>query len=113
MLISREKEIDDLIEKTKQQGYSTFLQLFSTGFNYASNLFVSSAMRGQDLLGNQLRKSLSMNDVDSSTNNFNTTNTNNNNNNNTITKKKTFHTINEDEDRDVDHVDNYLDGKNY
>jgi receptor expression-enhancing protein 1/2/3/4 len=58
MLISREKEIDDLIEKTKQQGYSTFLQLFSTGFNYASNLFVSSAMRGQDLLGTQLRKKL-------------------------------------------------------
>jgi len=112
MLISREKEIDDLIEKTKQQGYSTFLQLFSTGFNYASNLFVSSAMRGQDLLGTQLRKSLSMNDVDSSNNTFNT-NTNTNNNN-TAAKKKTFHTIIEDDDHGhTDYVDNYLDGKNW
>jgi len=63
MLISREKEIDELIEKTKQQGYSTFIQLFSSGFNYASNLFLSSALKGQMLLGNQLKKSLSLNDV--------------------------------------------------
>lgn len=63
MLISREKEIDELIEKTKQQGYTTFLQVFSSGFQYASNLFVNSALRGQSLLGNQLKKSLSMNDV--------------------------------------------------
>ena len=63
MLISREKDIDDLIEKTKQQGYTTFLQLFSTGFQYASNLFVNSAIKGQSLLGTQLKKSRSMNDV--------------------------------------------------
>jgi receptor expression-enhancing protein 1/2/3/4 len=63
MLISREKEIDELIEKTKQQGYSTFLQLFSSGFQYASNLFLHSAVKGQLLLGNQLKKSLSLNDV--------------------------------------------------
>ena len=107
MLISREKEIDELIEKTKQQGYSTFLQLFSTGFNYASNLFVTSAMRGQDLLGNQLKKSLSMNDVDGSNK---TNNSNNINNTNTVTRKIAFNPISEVEDRD--HVDNYLDGKN-
>jgi len=63
LLISREKEIDDLIEKTKQQGYSTFVQLFSSGFNYASSLFLTSALKGQMLLGNQLKKSLSLNDV--------------------------------------------------
>lgn len=63
LLIAREKEIDDLIEKTKQQGYSTFIQLFSSGFNYASNLFLTSALKGQMLLGNQLKKSLSLNDV--------------------------------------------------
>lgn len=63
MLNSREKEIDELIEKTKQQGYTTFLQLFSSGFHYASSIFVSSAMKGQYFLGNQLKKSLSMNDV--------------------------------------------------
>jgi hypothetical protein len=63
MLISREKDIDELIEKTKQQGYTTFLQLFTSGFQYASNLFVHSAIKGQSLLGTQLKKSLSMNDV--------------------------------------------------
>ena len=68
LLIAREKEIDDLIEKTKQQGYSTFIQLFSSGFIYASNLFLSSALKGQMLLGNQLKKSLSLNDVYDETN---------------------------------------------
>ena len=63
MLTSREKEIDDLIEKTKSQGYNTFLQLFSSGFQYASNFFLSSAIKGQLLLGSHLKKSLSMNDV--------------------------------------------------
>jgi hypothetical protein len=63
MLQAREKEIDELIEKTKQQGYTTFLNLFSAGFDYASTLFVTSALKGQSLLGSQLKKSLSMNDV--------------------------------------------------
>jgi hypothetical protein len=63
MLQAREKEIDELIEKTKQQGYTTFLHLFSAGFDYASTLFVTSALRGQSLLGTQLKKSLSLNDM--------------------------------------------------
>ena len=63
MLTSREKEIDDLIEKTKQQGYSTFLQIFTSGFQYVSNLFLLSAVKGQSMLGNQIKKSLSLNDV--------------------------------------------------
>ena len=63
MLTSREKEIDELIEKTKQQGYSTFLQIFSSGFQYVSNLFFISAVKGQSMLGNQIKKSLSLNDV--------------------------------------------------
>lgn len=60
MLISREQEIDELIEKTKVQGYSTFIQLFTSGFNYASNLFFNSAMRGQSILGQQLKRNLSL-----------------------------------------------------
>lgn len=60
MLISREQEIDELIEKTKVQGYSTFIQLFTSGFNYASNLFMNSAMRGQSILGQQLKRNLSL-----------------------------------------------------
>lgn len=62
MLNSREEQIDDLIEKTKHQGYTTFLSLFQTSFSYASDLFLNSAMKGQLLLGTQLKKSLSMND---------------------------------------------------
>ncbi|RNA19134.1 receptor expression-enhancing 1-like isoform X2 [Brachionus plicatilis] len=69
LLNSREKEIDELIEKTKQQGYTTFLQLFSSGFQYASNIFVNSAIKGQYFLGNQLKKSFSMNDVMTAANN--------------------------------------------
>ena len=76
LLCSREKEIDEFIEKTKQQGYTTFLNLFSSGFQYASTLFVNSAIKGQSLLENQLKKSLSMNDVNinNNTNNDQTDN---------------------------------------
>jgi receptor expression-enhancing protein 1/2/3/4 len=63
LFTSREKDIDDLIEKTKQQGYSTFLQLFATGFNYVSNLFLSSAIKGQSVLGDHLKKTLLLKDV--------------------------------------------------
>jgi hypothetical protein len=63
MLTAREQEIDDLIEKTKVQGYSTFIQLFTSGFNYMSALFMSSAMRGQTLLGAHLTQSLSVNEA--------------------------------------------------
>ena len=63
MLTSKEKEIDELIEKTKTQGYNTFLSLFSSGFQYASTVFVNSALQGQYFLGDQLKKSLSMNDI--------------------------------------------------
>lgn len=61
MLTAREQEIDDLIEKTKVQGYSTFMQLFTSGFQYVSNLFMNSAMRGQTFLGQTLTQSLSVN----------------------------------------------------
>lgn len=103
MLTSREKEIDDLIEKTKSQGYNTFLQLFSSGFQYASNLFVNSAIKGHLLLGNKLGKSLSMNDVYDGVNG----NTNNNNNNPILISdhdnfKMPNALIDDDEDDDFD-----------
>lgn len=59
MLIAREKEIDEMIEKTKVQGYSTFIQLFTQAFNYASTLFMNSAMRGQTMLGAQIKNTIS------------------------------------------------------
>lgn len=84
LLCSREKEIDEFIEKTKQQGYATFLNAFSSGFQYASTLFVTSALKGQILLENQLRKSLSMNDISNNSNNNRNSNNNNNNGANAI-----------------------------
>lgn len=95
LLNSREKEIDELIEKTKQQGYTTFLQLFSSGFQYASNIFVNSALKGQSFLGNQLKKSLSMSDVYD--NDKTTTNEGNNQENGYYLKK---HDTIDEEDSD-------------
>lgn len=63
LLKAREKEIDEFIEKTKQHGYSTFIQLATSAFQYASSIFVSSALKSHSLIENHLRKSLSMGDV--------------------------------------------------
>jgi receptor expression-enhancing protein 1/2/3/4 len=89
MLTSKEKEIDDLIEKTKQQGYTTFLQLFVSGYQYASTLFVHSALKGQVIIGSQLKKSLSMNDVYDD-------------NSNQLSKRKEIDAIDEDAENSSD-----------
>lgn len=71
LLCSREKDIDEFIEKTKQQGYSTFLQVFQSGFQYASQIFITSALKSHSLIESQLKKSLSLNDVNNSNINYN------------------------------------------
>jgi len=38
------KEIDELLEQTKQKGYSTLLDLTNKGFRYASNVFLNTAV---------------------------------------------------------------------
>lgn len=77
LLCSREKDIDEFIEKTKQQGYSTFLQVFQSGFQYASQIFITSALKSHSLIESQLKKSLSLNDVNNSNiNNNNSANIN-------------------------------------
>jgi len=107
LLISREKEIDDLIEKTKQQGYSTFIQLFTSGFNYASNLFLTSALKGQMLLGNQLKKSLSLNDVfgEMSSNQNQNSSSSSSSRHHSIRNTGGGNTINEEEYSDYEHSD--------
>ena len=101
LLCSREKEIDEFIEKTKQQGYTTFLNVFSSGFQAASTLFVNSAMKGQLILENQLKKSLSMNDVNFNSNNNNSNKSNNNDqtdNGVVLMKRRTQMILEEDND---------------
>lgn len=103
LLTSREKEIDELIEKTKQQGYTTFLQLFSSGFQYASNIFVNSALKSQSFLGNQLKKSLSMNDVYDEKKSLTTGNNESTNNQENGYFRKKHETINEEESEESEY----------
>lgn len=109
LLCSREKEIDEFIEKTKQQGYTTFLNVFSSGFQAASTLFVNSALKGQIILENQLKKSLSMNDVNINNNNKNNDQTDNGV---VVMKKRAQMIVEEDNDWVLDEFDNDNDLRN-
>jgi receptor expression-enhancing protein 1/2/3/4 len=63
VLKEREQEIDELLEQTKQKGYSTLLDLTNKGFRYASNVFLNTAVLGQAYLGEHLKRSLSTSDI--------------------------------------------------
>ncbi|CAH1784259.1 unnamed protein product [Owenia fusiformis] len=62
-LMKREKEIDAYIAKASDKGYTAILKMGSSGFNYATNIVLQTAMKGQTKLVDQLRKSYSMNDI--------------------------------------------------
>ncbi|CAF3780846.1 unnamed protein product [Rotaria sp. Silwood1] len=66
VLKEREQEIDQLLEQTKQKGYSTLRELTSRSVRYASNMFLNTAVLGQAYLGEHLKRSLSTSDLDSS-----------------------------------------------
>ncbi|CAF1046899.1 unnamed protein product [Rotaria sordida] len=66
VLKEREQEIDQLLEQTKQKGYTTLCDLTSKSFRYASNMFLNTAVLGQAYLGEHLKRSLSTSDLDSS-----------------------------------------------
>jgi hypothetical protein len=66
VLKEREQEIDQLLEQTKQKGYTTLLDLTNKGFRYASNIFLNTAVLGQAYLGEHLKRSLSTSDIDTS-----------------------------------------------
>jgi len=61
-LARRESEIDDMISKAKEQGYSAVLTLGSQSIRYATNLAVQAATRGPLML-DQFRRSYSTSDV--------------------------------------------------
>ncbi|CAF0765919.1 unnamed protein product [Adineta ricciae] len=63
VLKEREQDIDQLLEQTKQKGYSTLLDLTNKGFRYASNVVLNTAVYGQAYLGEHLKRSLSTSDI--------------------------------------------------
>ncbi|CAF1109852.1 unnamed protein product [Didymodactylos carnosus] len=63
VLKEREKEIDELLERTKEKGYSTLIELGHKSFRYASTLFLNTAILSQAYLGEHLKRSLSTNDI--------------------------------------------------
>jgi len=65
-LTKREKDIDSYISKASDQGYSALLSLGSRGFNYVTNVAVSTALKGQATVIDQLKKSYSLNDLSQS-----------------------------------------------
>lgn len=62
-LSKREKEIDNMIAKASDQGYSAIVTLGSRGISYAANVLVSTAAKGQAKLVDHVRKSYSVNDL--------------------------------------------------
>ncbi|XP_078312104.1 receptor expression-enhancing protein 1-like isoform X4 [Crassostrea virginica] len=59
----REKEIDDYIDQYSKKGYTTLLSLGSRGLTYATNVVVTTAIKGQSSLVDHIRKSYSTNDL--------------------------------------------------
>lgn len=49
-LVEREQEIDELIEKAKEQGYATMLLLGSRGLSYATSVVLQTAIKAQEAI---------------------------------------------------------------
>jgi len=62
-LTKREKEIDEYIARSTEQGYHTVLQLGRGGLNFASQFLMQTAMRSGGSLVDQLRRSCSLSDL--------------------------------------------------
>jgi receptor expression-enhancing protein 1/2/3/4 len=62
-LSKREKEIDSAIAKASEQGYSTFITLGTRGISYATNVLITTAVKGQAKLVDHVKKSYSMSDL--------------------------------------------------
>lgn len=62
-LAKRETEIDKYISKASDQGYTALLSLGSKGINYATNIVLTTAIKGQSKIADHLKKSYSLNDL--------------------------------------------------
>lgn len=49
-LVQREQEIDELLEKAKEQGYTTMLLLGSRGLSYATSVVLQTAIKAQEAI---------------------------------------------------------------
>lgn len=59
----KEKEIDQYIDQYSKKGYTTLLSLGTRGLTYATNVVVTTAIKGQSSLVDHIRKSYSTNDL--------------------------------------------------
>lgn len=59
----REKDIDEYIDQYSKKGYTTLLSLGTRGLTYATNVVVTTAIKGQSSLVDHIRKSYSTNDL--------------------------------------------------
>lgn len=66
-LAKREAEIDSYILRAKQQGYNTVLKLGANGLNFARDLIVQAALNGREGIVEQLKRSYSLSDLVSET----------------------------------------------
>ncbi|XP_017762618.1 PREDICTED: receptor expression-enhancing protein 3-B-like isoform X3 [Eufriesea mexicana] len=62
-LIRRESEIDEALERATEQGYKAILHLGSKGVNYATTVFMQTAIKGGGGLVQHLKKSYSLSDL--------------------------------------------------
>ncbi|XP_057364689.1 receptor expression-enhancing protein 2-like isoform X2 [Daphnia carinata] len=63
ILVKREKEIDEYLNRAKEESYKTVLELGTKGVQYASRVIMQTAINGGGGLMNTLRKSYSVGDV--------------------------------------------------
>ncbi|XP_066904183.1 receptor expression-enhancing protein 4 [Halyomorpha halys] len=61
--LKRESEIDEMLAKAKERGYSTVVSLGSKGVTYATNVILQTAMKGGGGLVEHIRKSYSLTDL--------------------------------------------------
>ncbi|TPP65018.1 Receptor expression-enhancing protein [Fasciola gigantica] len=55
-LSKRETDIDDAIQKAAEHGYTKVVEFGAKGLNYAAKTVLSTALMGQDLLADHLRR---------------------------------------------------------
>jgi len=67
-LLKREKAIDDYVQRIKDHGYAALIALGARGFTFATNMILSTAVKGQAKLADRLQRSYSLNDISSGSN---------------------------------------------
>jgi receptor expression-enhancing protein 1/2/3/4 len=62
-MIKNEKEIDGYVAKASDQCYAALIALGSRGFSFATNMVLTTAIKGQTKLADHLKKSFSLSDL--------------------------------------------------